>query len=195
MRIAYANLASSGWTAGGHYLKNLFVALRGLDKLLQPGIILLATQGTPPDLYRFLDGYIDNLVFIHETKSQRYWKSAYLRIPFPNWFERLVVPRRELINQLRHNRVDVLYSNDEYGPDFPVPLLSWIPDFQHVHLPELFSKSKIKTRNQHNDRITRYASRVILSSQNAYQDLAQAYPKAVDKARVLSFVAQIPSDV
>jgi glycosyltransferase involved in cell wall biosynthesis len=195
MHIAFANLASSGWTAGGHYLKNLFIALKQLDKPSQPVITLLATKGTPPDQYRFLDPYIDNLVFIRETKWQRYWKSAYLRIPIPEWLERLVVPRKGLITQLRKNQVDILYSNTEYGPHFPIPLLSWIPDFQHAFLPELFSTSKIRTRDRHNDRIARYATRVILSSQSALSDLGQAIPQAVQKACVVSFVAQIPPGV
>jgi glycosyltransferase involved in cell wall biosynthesis len=195
MHIAFTNLASSGWTAGGHYLKNLFSALRHLDKPFQPVITLLSTRGTPPEQYRLLDKYVDNLVFIPETRWQHYWKSAYLRIPIPVWLERLVVPRRELINLLRKNQVSVLYSNDEYGPGFPIPLLSWIPDFQHVHLPDLFSTGKIKTRNRHNVRIAQYASRIILSSQSALSDLGYVIPQAVLKARIISFVAQIPPDV
>jgi glycosyltransferase involved in cell wall biosynthesis len=171
------------------------MALKGLEEPLQPEIILLATQGTPTGLYSFLDGYIDNLVFIPETKWQRYMKSFYLRIPYPKWLEKLVVPHRVLITQLRNNHVDVIFTNDEYGPFFPVPLLAWIPDFQHIHIPDLFSSSKIQTRNRHNDRISRFASRVILSSQDAYHDLKRVLPKAVDKARVLSFVAQIPAGV
>lgn len=195
MHIAFANLASSGWTAGGHYLRNLFIALKQLDDPLQPEITLLATQGTPPDTFRLLDEYIDNLVFIPETKWQRYWKSIYLRIPIPDWLERLVLPRRALVTQMSKSQVDVLFSNDEYGPSFPIPLLAWIPDFQHVHLPELFSNSKIRTRNQHNIRIARFATRIMLSSQSALNDLVNAIPQAVKKARVVSFVAQIPTDV
>jgi glycosyltransferase involved in cell wall biosynthesis len=195
MHIAFTNLVSSGWTAGGQYLKNLFIALKRLDEPLRPSITLLATLGTSLEQYRFLDSYIDNLIFIPETKWQRYWKSAYLRIPLPNWLEKLAVPRRALVTQLRKNRVDVLFSNDEYGPYFPFPLLTWIPDFQHLHLPKLFSPSKIKTRDRHNQRIGRFANRIMLSSQNALCDLKQKIPQAVEKARVVSFVAQIPGDV
>jgi glycosyltransferase involved in cell wall biosynthesis len=195
MHIAFTNLTSSGWTAGGHYLRNLFFALKNYDKQAQPDITLLVTQGTPPDLYRFLTPYIDEVISVPETKWQRYWKSTYLRIPVPGWLERLVVPRRSLVSQLRKNRVDALFSNDEYGPYFPCPLLSWIPDFQHVHLPELFSASKIRTRDRHNQRIGRFANRIMLSSQDALYDLKQKIPQAVDKARVVSFVAQISSDV
>jgi len=195
MHIAFANLASSGWTAGGHYLWNLFFALKSLDKPAQPDITLLVTRGTSSDLYRILTPSVDNVVTIPETKWQRYWKSAYLRIPVPGWLERLVVPRRILVSQLKDHRVDVLFSNDEYGPHFQCPLLTWIPDFQHVHLPELFSSSKIKTRDLHNQRIGRFANRIMLSSQDVLCDLRQKIPEAVEKARVVSFVAQIPGDV
>lgn len=195
MNIAFANLASSGWTAGGQYLLNLFTALKSPGLILKPEITLLAVRGTPPDAYRLLDPLIDKVVFIQETRWQRYWKSIYLRIPIPGWLEGLVLPRRVLASQLSLQHVDILFSNDEYGPNFPTPLITWIPDFQHIHLPELFSSSKIKTRNRHNLRIARFASRIMLSSQSALRDLEQTSPEAVKKARVVSFVAQIPGNV
>ena len=195
MHVAFANLASSGWTAGGHYLKNLFFALKSLDKPAQPDISLLVTQGTPFDLFRFLTPYINNVIFITETKWQRYWKSAYLRLPIPDWLEGLALPRRLLVSQLSKNQVDVLFSNDEYGPNFPVPLLTWIPDFQHVHLPELFSSSKIRTRDRHNQRIGRFADRIMLSSHDAFRDFKRKIPQAQKKVKIVSFVAQIPDDV
>src|SRR4051812_7740464 len=38
--------------------------------------------------------------------------------------------------------IDVLFEPAQfYGNRFPVPVVSWIPDFQHRHLPHLFSRS------------------------------------------------------
>lgn len=194
INVGFANLASSGWTAGGHYLRNLFYALKRLPDPARPDITLLVTLGTSSESYQILTPFIDHVVQIPETKWQRYWKSIYLRLPIPDWLERLALPRRVLTSELRDNRVDVLFSNDEYGPSFPFPLISWIPDFQHIHLPEFFTASKIKTRDRHNVRIGRFAQRIMLSSQDAVRDLRQKIPQAVDKARVVSFVAQIPGE-
>ena len=38
--------------------------------------------------------------------------------------------------------IDVAFEPAQfYGNRFPIPVISWIPDFQHRHLPHLFSRS------------------------------------------------------
>ncbi len=195
LHIAFANLASAGWTSGGRYLMNLLAALRATASDAPIRISLLASRGTPAQEYAIYHSFLDQVIEIPNTRWMRLMKSLYLRLPLPAFLERALVPRRTMISQLRAAGVQAVFSNDEYGPHFPIPLLSWIPDFQHLHLPEMFTRSKIYTRNFHNRRIAKYADRVILSSQDASRDFFSFAPRMTSKVRVLYFVTHIPAQI
>lgn len=64
---------------------------------------------------------------------------------------------------------------------------SWIPDFQHKHLPEFFSPAEVSVRNELFERTARLSSLVVLSSHSARHDFERFFPFAQHKARVLSF--------
>lgn len=189
--VAFASMGGEYWTAGTHYLKNLFAALRSLTAEEQVEIVLLTPDSDAPES---LKPYVDRVLFTTGIRGgPGFWERQW------NRFERRIgidpEPKSALSAFLRDQDVDVLFSNTEYGPRFDVPLLSWIPDFQHRHLPEMFSPAELESRYQTLSRIAKYASRVILSSQNARHDLEAFAPDCVPKARVLPFVAQIPSRV
>jgi glycosyltransferase involved in cell wall biosynthesis len=91
--------------------------------------------------------------------------------------------------------VDVLFANDEFGAGLQTPLVGWIPDFQQVHLPELFTRSKIQTRATRNRRLAKFARRVVLSSREAFADYELLAPDEAAKGRVVHFVATLPERV
>lgn len=189
--VAFASIESGRWTAGSHYLQNLFAAIRSLDANEQVEIVLLAPATDMPEGFK---PYVDRVLVTADLQIwPGFWERQWNRIE-----RRLGIepePRSVLSAFLRDQGVDVLFSNTEYGPRFDVPLLSWIPDFQHRHLPEMFSLTELESRDQLFLRIIKHSSRVILSSQNALQDLRAFAPDSVQKAKVLPFVAQIPSRV
>ncbi len=194
-RAGFINLVRQDWTAGGQYLKNVFMALEMLPESERPEVILVIQTGTTPSDYALFTPYLKRVIEIPGSTWERYMKSLYLRLPLPRWLEMSLVTHSRLISTLNNYQVDGLFSNDEYGPGFPIPLVSWIPDFQHKHLSHLFSRSKARTVDRHNQRIAAYAQRILLSSQNALRDFASCSPTAVGKARVVHFVAQPPQDV
>jgi glycosyltransferase involved in cell wall biosynthesis len=192
LRIAFTNLTSTQWTAGTHYLKNLFVALKSLDSC-RPEIALLVPHQSQPNSYNTLSPYIDQLLYMPpDPPMPRFWQRQTIRIKkrLGVWQE----PEPLLTPYLREQQVDSIFAPTEFGEQFSVPLLSWIPDFQHLHLPEMFSSEEIQLRDQLFSKIVAQANRVILSSQDALQDFKHFAPQAIDKARVLSFVAQVPAD-
>lgn len=196
LRIAFTNLASTQWTAGNHYLKNLFIALKSLDSSACPEIILLVPHQEQYHSYRSLSDYIDHLLYLQPDVPppiHKFWQRQIIRIQkrLGIWRE----PEPPLISYLREHQVDCLFANTEFGVNFSIPLLSWIPDFQHLHLPEMFSLQEIQGREQHFSQIVAHADRIILSSQDALQDCKRFAPQSVHKARVLSFVAQVPADI
>jgi glycosyltransferase involved in cell wall biosynthesis len=193
LRIAFTNLSNTQWTAGSHYLKNLFVALKSLDFSCCPEIALLVSHEAQPNTYKSLSPYIDQLIYSPpDPPMPKFWQRQTIRIKkrLGVWKE----PKPLFASCLREHQVDSLFATTHFGPQFNVPLLSWIPDFQHLHLPEMFSAEEIQQRDQHYSKIAANANRVILSSQDALQDFEGFAPQAVHKARVLSFVAQVPAD-
>jgi glycosyltransferase involved in cell wall biosynthesis len=71
----------------------------------------------------------------------------------------------------------------------------WIPDFQHVHLPHLFTEEQINDRNSKFLEGCKLADIVILSSYNAQQDLVKFAPEHVHKSAVSNFVAGVEESI
>lgn len=68
-----------------------------------------------------------------------------------------------------------------------VKTIGWIPDFQHVYLPELFPESERRHRDMVFRRLAEHASLVMLSSQASRDHFADFAPEQAHKARVSSF--------
>lgn len=195
LRIAFSHIPSGQWTAGLHYLKNLFVALRSLDVTVQPEIILLVEGNSSPDSYLVLQKYIDQVIYFPPVPPEpNFWQRQQIRVQ-----KRLGLwrPKEHFLSvYLRQHKIDLLFGlNNSLGSNFCLPILTWIPDFQHKHLPEMFSEMEINSRNSHFQIVADKATRIILSSEDARRDFNQFAPEFMDKARILSFVAQIPESI
>ena len=93
---------------------------------------------------------------------------------------------------LRWHRIDVLsHYSGMLSRGTTIRTIGWIPDFQYIHLPELFTKVDQKMREQAVNRLTGNCERIVLSSKAAQRDLAGIAPRAVGISRVLHFVPQV----
>jgi glycosyltransferase involved in cell wall biosynthesis len=80
-----------------------------------------------------------------------------------------------------------------FGWRLPVPAVAWIPDFQHRHMPQLFSRSAYWKREIGFRTQIMAGRHVLLSSQDAQSDCIHFYPQARDKTFVARFAARIES--
>jgi len=193
MRIAFTEMPGTKWIAGIHYLKNLWLALRAVKGEPSTELVLIVSPTAKPESYDTLKPHLDQVLFwpVRPPESDFRWRqSLRLQRSLGVWLG----PGDSLASFLRRHRVDCLFTSTQFGPRFSVPLLSWIFDFQHLHLPEMFSPEEIRSRTAGYSAIATHADRVILSSQDALHDFKHFAPSAVHKARVLSFVAQVPVD-
>jgi glycosyltransferase involved in cell wall biosynthesis len=76
-----------------------------------------------------------------------------------------------------------------FGWRLPVPAVAWIPDFQHRHMPHLFSnfgywKREIGFRMQMSA-----GRRILLSSKDAEDDCLRFYPAAIGHTNVARFTS------
>ncbi len=68
-----------------------------------------------------------------------------------------------------------------------VKTIGWIPDFQHVLLPEFFSEESRRTRDSTFRLLAERCNLVMLPSQNALEHFTAFAPDYADKGRVASF--------
>lgn len=94
------------------------------------------------------------------------------------------------LSLLNPEGVDFVYPTVA-GARSPYAWGGWIPDFQHYHLPHLFSEEEIASRNAWHRAVAQNAPVVVLSSQMAQQDFAHLYPEAASRSTVLNFATSL----
>jgi glycosyltransferase involved in cell wall biosynthesis len=88
----------------------------------------------------------------------------------------------------RKNGIDLLLPLLDVPPwEVSPKLIGWIPDLQHLYLPEFFSPPELQHRNATIRRLTERAALIMLSSNAARDDFLNFAPQGDKKARVLSF--------
>ncbi|WP_196220105.1 glycosyltransferase [Terrilactibacillus tamarindi] len=91
---------------------------------------------------------------------------------------------------------DLFHIIDFYFPAF-IPMsdchAAWIPDFQHRHLPDLFSKEMYLARDQMYSDLAYKSKVVVLSSHDALKDFKTFYPDSNAETKVLHFHT-LPND-
>jgi glycosyltransferase involved in cell wall biosynthesis len=163
--------------------------------------------------------YIQNLARAIASLHSSDRETVYLSIACNSDNLTLVEPIRDCVDRVFVNGSDYLKISQrlmEYLPFIPFHLFNpleidflyptyaslqvpyswgaWIPDFQHIHLPELFDQATINMRDSHHAKLADTAPVTILSSQMAQSDFNHLYPHAVSRAKVLNFASYIESE-
>ena len=100
---------------------------------------------------------------------------------------------RAAAQAFREHQIDVLFECAQfYGRRFPFPGIAWITDFQHRHLPELFSrraywKRELGFRAQISSR-----REVMLSSEDSRSDCEAFFPQSLGRTSVVRFAVLPP---
>jgi glycosyltransferase involved in cell wall biosynthesis len=181
IHTAFGNFCSDEWIAGCHYLSNLFVALRVLDDVPDISVINTSQQQADQLAARVDPALYQSLIFTPRRDMTQRVRA------------RLGRAANDYGDFLRASSIDVLFTKSMGRRELSagVPVLAWIPDFQHLHMPELFPASEIASRNEHFALVAENATRIILSSPSALADLASFAPGAEQRTRILHFVAQV----
>jgi glycosyltransferase involved in cell wall biosynthesis len=193
LRIAFADIANTSWTAGSVYYKNLFSAIRALPDGERPEIVVLETSKNEGgyDVYRRL---ADRVVVVpqgHDGVLARDLQRVGRRLGLG-----LDRSRRATQGALDGAGIDALFvSWGDFTSAYETPTLGWIHDFQHVHYPQFFPQYDLDVRDGMFMNIATNCPLVVLSSEDARKDYAKFAPALAHKARVMQFVAQPPANV
>jgi glycosyltransferase involved in cell wall biosynthesis len=191
MRIGVVDRGVAGWTGGGTFSRSIVASL-ALAAPENELFFLSNTAAAPPPSKLLPLAPVDPL-------------------PFETWFLRkLGRPDRgarmpgetEVRSALRlRDLSDPAYVAKRAGLDALVPAtfipanpgrlktISWIADFQHLHLPQYFTQAERDYRDKWFLELARRSSRLMLSSNAALHDFQAFAPRYADKARVVRFAS------
>ena len=178
--IGLEMFSAKEWIGGAIYLRNLVYTLAALPPTEQPQLRLLYDELAEPDLvddlrnFAFVDRHIaDRRATTNFRLAHRVWGAARRRA---SW----LFPGAGL------GELHIVYPG--FGPTVPGTVhMHWIPDFQHLVLPEFFSIEECKRRTSAFAQIAAKRTMLVLSSRAALGDFQRFFPDAVVTARVWSF--------
>jgi glycosyltransferase involved in cell wall biosynthesis len=168
------------WLGGINYYRNLIKVIRSFpDRNIEP-VVFTGMQVNQAAL----DG-LENVEIVRSGLLDMFnyrWivRQVFKRVFSYDWFlERL----------LKKHDISLLSHYFGYlGAYAGIPAIGWLPDFQHVHLPEMFNNKELKFRDRIYKQMCNHCRQVIVSSYSAQKDLAAFAPACVSKSRVLHFV-------
>jgi len=182
VRICLRDLTNARWHAGSIYIRNLANAIASLppEELADVSISIEMSNPTAEAMESLLD---DATVVFTPSKLGRL---------FRGWAKKSTLPLPELFRNPRH--FSFIYP-EQAGPRAGYRWGAWVPDFQHVHLPEMFSEQERTKRRADIGRMAKDAPFVVLSSRVALEDYNREYPASGARPVVLHFASQFSEDV
>ena len=188
-KIGFQLLSDDAWRFGIIYLMDLFYAVEQTYTSREALFCLFhnVQQSVPAELGSAVN---EVLCYSPPTKFGRTWL-------MDRTVKRLLRCDLDLAQVLflRRHRVQVVVSGQllPFGP--MIPMLSLIPDFQHVCLPEMFSVKERQIRDELYNAMAERSARVLLFSESVKADFERFAPSFAHKARVLKPVSCVPSSV
>jgi len=183
IRVLWEIPNASTWTGGVNYFCNLGEALLRLPERSVEPVLTGSTRNWPPPLCRM------PCIPKYSTPPSSVWSPRYIR----HWLEeRIRGEDKDYERYLRRHNIEMMsHLTFPYGKT-DIPLLAWIPDFQHRHLPHLFSRKEVDKRNKRQAQLAEIAKGILLSSEDARRDFNRYCPGYERKTHVLQFVAIPP---
>ena len=170
----------TGWIGGLNYLSNLLASIASLSDRQIETVLLVAPEDAIEAAKRF---DADQVVTTRMVLPRGRRRMAGMVT------QRLLGRNLTLEWLARRYMIDVFTHVPPTGTRSPLKVISWIPDFQYLRLPDLFSSQDRTTRDRGHRAIVDQATTIVLSSHDARGDLLARYPEAEPRARVLQFVS------
>ena len=181
IKVGFIGAVSKEWMGGLNYFNNLLFAIDSLNnKELQ--IFVFVGKKSDEDIKNMFRKYatvIEDRIF--DRKSLKWFLMKLEQKIFKTNFLLENILKKYDIQVLSHSSI-TKFKN--------IKTINWIPDFQHIHLPQMFSKKEIENRDKSFIQIIKESDVVVLSSFDALTDLKNFSSEYQNKARVLQFVSQ-----
>lgn len=176
LRVGIPLIGGKGWLGGVSYVENLIKALRMLPSDESPFLHLIVRPDMVEELelHRHLLPLVDGLYSLAVTTTSLPGVRNYDYKELGEFIDFLFPINSDVVNELCS--------------------ASWIPDFQHIYLPHLFSSNELLARDTAFARIAETAKLVVFSSKDAANDFSKLYPSSPAITRILHFHTLSPED-
>jgi len=170
------------YKGGINYLDNLYIAI---NKVKDSGIkLILFVPSDLPAEYIALFGPHCTIV---KTKLLQ-------RKTFPWLIDKVyqkVIGTKILTELLlKKYKIDVL-SHSYYVPsNKKIKTINWVPDFQYLHYPNLWTVKQLADTTNLIDGLIKTSDKILLSSNDAFNDFKTIHPDMAQKVEVVHFVSQ-----
>ncbi len=182
--IGFTLVGRGGWSGGETYQRNMFgVMAKELAGKVQAKLFLSPDQhqkiGTSFDRFLSQPVIVDARIAGAGTG-----KRALQAL--------LSGQDQALAEAIAPHGIDVMFESAQwFGNRFPVPVVSWIPDFQHRHLRQSFGQRQWWHRDLGFRAQTSGRRRIMLSSEDAKTDCENFYPASIGKTHVVRFAIDL----
>ena len=174
-------LVDVGWTGGINYYKNLFFALSKHPNGNIKIVVFVGKKTKEKQIYGKYAKIVEKSFFDFNSVENIFGRVCNKLFRDPNWCLRKI---------LKKYKIDIV-SHSPLPEIKGVKTLSWIPDFQHIHLPEFFTKEELKARDDIFILQAQKSDGLILSSFDALNDLKKFLNGRISVPTfVLQFVSQ-----
>lgn len=181
IRVGFIGTVSKEWMGGLNYYKNLLFAISMLEDKKIESVVFVGKK-TDPEIKNMFKEYadvIESSIFDRKSFLWFIWKITNKIFGSMYIMDKLFYKYN--IQVLSHSSMVDLKS---------CKTINWIPDFQHLHLPEMFSDQEIKSRNERYLSMIKKSDKIVLSSYDALKDFKIIAPEDSEKVDVLQFVSQ-----
>ncbi len=183
MRILFKAYSDNIWMGAVYYVKNIvyqFLEYAKTDEKHQYEVFIY-TPKEKADLFDFCRDY-NNVHFIYA--KERLWSKG-------EGFITRNLRELEWILRIYGKRIDYIYPSYSPKSIYRKKSISWIPDFQHVYYPQFFSEGEREFRDSYFKEIAMNHSKLVLSSQDAYDTYCRLYPGYTKNVGIVHFVSAI----
>lgn len=175
VKVAIRLVTPRSWTGGINYLLNVCGVLRTYTSDIEP--IFFA----PADIDTSLASTITNVTGKPPVELRE-------RARKDDAFALAGIGDEESFRTFREHKIDLVYeTTGYYGRKSPIPILPWIPDFQHRRLPQMFGRLQWFIREMRFRSVLYNRNHLVLSSEDAYGDLKTFYKNTKPKPHVIPF--------
>ena len=181
-----------GWVGGAIYFRNLInsieLAARESGEPVEI-VVVYEDRAHLPAVDRLLPEKLKRVFFSDYEEIELTPEDRQKIGQLPQGIERRQYRRAVQFSDLvRATGGDLIFPYFPNGPyRQPCAVLSWIPDLQHVGLPEFFSADEIETRDRKYQDAATHADAVVLSSESAREDFVGRFGGGGTRIDILRF--------
>jgi len=171
------------WMGGVNYYQSLASSVYHLEQKKVELILFTGENVNTYDMQKYCQ-VIRTPVLTKYSLAWFFWKLS-----------RKVQFEISLYRLLKKQKIDAVSHYHFLWEGCSIPSIPWIPDFQHVHLPNIFSKKELKERERSVNSIVTHEKFVFLSSEDAKKDFIAFQDKNnLPVIYVLKFTTRLEDD-